>query len=284
VPATSANLGPGFDCLGLALDITVDITVMSGGVSVPQDHPLVPMAVSAARAAFRAARQTEPSDLSVKVEGSLPVARGLGASAAARAAGIVAASRLLGDAFEPDALLALGASLEGHADNMAPALRGGLQVVVREKDSIQCLGVSVPEGLSLALFIPDLEMPTQESRKLLPQRLSREDAIANASRTALLVGALSQGKWDLLDAATQDRLHQPARAKLFPALFEIFDAAKRAGAHAAYLSGGGSTVAAFATTDADTIASAMKDAAEERGFTGRSTVTRPNRDGARVLT
>jgi homoserine kinase len=187
------------------------------------------------------------------------------------------------DALGPDELLQLGSSLEGHADNIAPALRGGLQIAVRDGERIVCLSVPLFAGLAVALFVPDLEMPTQESRKLLPQRLSREDAVANASRAAMLVAALAQGRWDLLDAATQDRLHQPARARLFPALFDVFAAAKEAGAHAAYLSGGGSTVAALASSKAEAIAKAMKDSAAERGFTGRTFVASPSDQGARII-
>jgi homoserine kinase len=195
----------------------------------------------------------------------------------------VAANELLGRPFDDGRLLALGAGLEGHADNIAPALRGGLQVCVRDQDEWLCLQVKLPSDLRVALFVPDLEMPTQESRRLLPQRVPREDAIFNASRTALLVGALAEGRFDLLDAATQDRLHQHARSKLFPALFDIFSAAKDAGAHAAYLSGGGSTVAALVTRDEAAVASAMAASASARGFSGRTLVTRPGAMGATVV-
>jgi homoserine kinase len=259
------------------------VTLHADGASDEREHSLAPMALSAARAAYRVASRSEPAELSASVSGDLPVARGLGASAAARAGGIVAATELMGGGLNRDELLALGASLEGHADNMAPALRGGLQVALREGEGYVCLGVPLPAELEVALFVPDLEMPTQESRKLLPAQLSREDAVANASRAALLVAALAQGRWEFLDAATQDRLHQPARAKLFPALFDIFATAKKAGAHAAYLSGGGSTVAALATSNAKAIASAMRDTASERGFTGRTMVTRPSEAGATII-
>ena len=281
VPATSANLGPGFDCLGLALGMTIDVKLWRDSAARSgREHPLGPMIVSAARAAFRAAGVSEPPDLSASVQGDLPIARGLGASAAARAAGIVAANAMINEPLDDDDLLTLGAGLEGHADNMAPALRGGLQLAVRDDDQWLYLGVPLHDGLAVALFVPDLEMPTQESRKLLPQRLSREDAVSNTSRAALLVAALAQGRWDLLDAATQDRLHTPARAKLFPAMFDVFAAARGAGAHAAYLSGGGSTIAALATTDAQAIAEAMQAAAASRGFTGQDHPDTPEPGGS----
>ena len=117
----------------------------------------------------------------------------------------------------------------------------------------------------------------------MPQRLRREDVVFNVGRAALLVSALAQGRWELLDAATQDRIHQPARAKLFSALYDIIDAAKEGGAHAGYLSGGGSTVAALATEGEDRIARLMQQAAIARGYGGRSLITEPSAEGARVV-
>jgi len=283
VPATSANLGPGFDCLGLALAITADVTVSTEAPPAPaQPHPLDSMIAAAARAAYQAARKSAP-ELYVRWEGTLPIARGLGASAAARAGGLVAANALLGDPLSPDELLSLGAEQEGHADNMAPALFGGLQVTVRDYARWLRLDVPVPEGLKVVLFVPDLEMPTRESRRKLPQTLSREDAVFNVGRAALLVGALAQGRWDLLDAATQDRLHQPARSAFFPALFDIFAAAKEGGACAAYLSGSGSTVAALVPEGEERVARLMQQASVARGYSGRTMITEPSAQGASVV-
>ena len=177
----------------------------------------------------------------------IPIARGLGASAAARAAGLVGANALMDEPLSSDELLALGAELEGHVDNMAPALFGGLQVTVRDEEDWHRLSVPLPEALRIVLLIPDFEMPTRESRSRLPRGLPMEDAVFNIGRAALLVAALAQSEWDLLDTATDDRLHQPARAEIFTALYEIIDAAKEAGAHGAYLSGGGSTIRGLPT-------------------------------------
>ncbi len=292
VPATSANLGPGFDCLGLALTLTADITLASrpgpsegptaplGGIGT---HPLAPMVLAAARAAYRKAGRSERPGLAVRWRGHLPIARGLGASATARAGGLVGANALMGEPLTASDLLALGAELEGHADNMAPALFGGLQVTVREDEGWRSASVPLPADLKLVLFVPDFAMPTKESRRRLPKRVAREDAVFNAGRAALLIAALAQERWELLDAATQDRLHQPARAAIFPALYDIFDAAKQAGAHAAYLSGGGSTVAALATVGERRIARHMRDAGKARGYSGSTLVTRPSAEGAQVL-
>jgi len=134
----------------------------------------------------------------------------------------------------------------------------------------------------VVLFVPDFEMPTNESRRALPTTLSREDAVHNASRTALLIAALARDRLDLLDTATRDRLHQPARARIFPALPAIMAAAKSAGAACAYLSGGGSTVAAWTRSNEETIARAMVSAASAQGYTGRSLLAEPSAEGARV--
>jgi homoserine kinase len=281
-PATSANLGSGFDSLGLALDLTVDVTVaLSRDATTPS--PIAPLVTAAARAAYRRAGRPEPAELSARWEGDLPIARGLGASAAARAAGLVAANALLDGALAVDELLALGAELEGHADNMAPALFGGLRIVLRDGAAWRQLAVPLPEALRVVLFVPDFEMPTKEARRRLPKRYSREDAVFNVGRAALLVAALAQGRWELLGAATQDRLHQPAREALFPAMPDLFAAAKEGGAHAAYLSGAGSTIAALATEGEERIARLLQQAAAARGYSGRSVITRPRNAGTTVV-
>ncbi len=197
--------------------------------------------------------------------------------------GVLAANALAGQPLDSEQLLLLATELEGHADNVAPALFGGLQVVVRDRQRLTHVAVPLPAGLKAVLLIPELRMPTQKSRKLLPQSLSRADAVRNASRTALLVAALSQGRFDLLDEATKDRLHQPARAKLFPAMYVIFDAARAAGAHCAYLSGGGSAICALCTDNEQGIADAMLEAARSRDVAAESLITAPTERGAELL-
>ncbi|MHB8375420.1 MAG: homoserine kinase [Dehalococcoidia bacterium] len=282
VPATSANLGPGFDSLGLALTLTQDVT-LSLGYPAEVNSGLARLVLDAARSAYRLARVPAPAEIAVTGEPAIPIGRGLGASAAARAAGIVGANALLGGRLSEAQMLALGAGLEGHADNMAPALFGGLRVVVRLDDGWRHIAVPVAPGLKVILFVPDFEMPTGESRKLLPTALSKEDAVHNIGRAAMLVGALATGQWDALDAATQDRLHQPARARIFPAMAGIFAAARDAGALCAYLSGAGSTIAAFATGDEERIARAMAQQAIAHGYPGRVLFAEPSSSGAHVI-
>ena len=283
-PATTANLGPGFDCLGMALDLWAEVIVSASDEALPPPGPpLGGMVVEAAQHLFAQLGEESPTGLSAEYLQEIPVARGLGASAVARAAGLLAANALLHEPLEREEILALGAELEGHADNMAPVLFGGLQVSVREDDRVFHAGLAAPEGLKAVLFVPDMEMPTQESRQVLPDFLSREDAVYNIGRAALLVAALASGRLDLLDAATRDRLHQPARATVFPTMETLFRAARQAGALGVFLSGGGSAVLALASEREKEIAQAMAEAAAGEGTRGHTIVTAPSNAGAQVV-
>ena len=282
VPATSANIGPGFDCLGLAVDLWGTITLTRGSAPSGRDDPMASMAVSAARRVFDKIGQ-KPGELHTTYSGVIPIARGLGASAVARVGGLVAANELAGKPLDRDEMLVLGTDLEGHADNVAPAIFGGLQVSVVEGDRVLHTAAPLPMGLQAVLFVPEFRIATKDARRVLPDSLSRADAVHNIGRAALLVAAMARGRFDLLDAATQDRLHQPARSALFPAMTAIFEAAREAGAHAAYLSGSGSTLCAFATANPQGIADAMAEAARTREIPGTTIITRPTETGAEVL-
>ena len=280
VPASSANLGPGFDCLGLALDLWATVRVETASDAARPDGSIARLVQQGLRAAFEGAG--EAPNVTVGWDATIPIARGLGASAALRAAGLLAANSLLAGVHDTGRLLELGARLEGHPDNMAPALLGGLQVVVRGERGLAHVAAALPPDLRVVLFVPDFEMPTQESRRQLPLSLSREDAVFNVGRTALLLASLAAGRFDRLDEATQDRIHQPARSRIFAGLEPIMTAAKEAGAAGAYLSGGGSTVAAFVAEGEERVARLMTQAAITHGFHGRSIITHPSDQGAHL--
>jgi homoserine kinase len=221
--------------------------------------------------------------LAIEWDAAIPLARGLGASAALRAAGLLAGNILAGANLDGDALLEMGTRLENHPDNMAPCLFGGLQVIVKGEEKLHHIRAPVPDDLVVVIFVPDFEMPTQESRRRLPVQFSRTDTVFNVGRAAMLIAALGAGRYDLLDEATQDRIHQPVRAQIFSGLEPIMEAAKSAGASAAYLSGGGSTVAAFTREHEERIARLMTQAAIAHGFSGRSIITKPAPSGAAVV-
>ena len=290
VPATTANLGPGFDAVGMAVSIlaTATVTIHADDERRQSPDPMRKMVTGAVRAAYQHAGHRAPTGIRIDVTSDIPLGRGLGASAAARAAGIVAANALMGGPLNPQQLLQLGTALEGHGDNIAPALFGGLQVVAvgdQEDDArVSRVAVPLPAGLTCAGFTPDFSMPTNETRALLPKRLSRADAVFNSSHAALLIAALSTGAWDVLTAASDERLHQRPRSRLFPQMYDFFRAARDAGAYAAYLSGGGSTIMALTGPDrADAVRQALIDTAAGFAISGHPFLTEPCTEGATVL-
>jgi homoserine kinase len=285
-PATSANLGPGFDCLGMALDIFDTVTLEVGEGFIPGDdltggHQAL-ILLAASRLYQRAGLPAAP--LRVVCDHQIPVGRGMGSSAAAIVAGVVGANALAGSPLAPGELALLCAQIEGHPDNSTPCLTGGLQACVLENDTLTAVPVPLPSGLEAALFIPDFPMPTHETRKLLPKELSRADVVFQVGHTAVLVAALAAGRLDALRFGTQDKLHQPARGQVFGAMFPLFDAALEAGALCAYLSGGGPTVLALTNGPAATVAGALAAAGRRLGVNGEVRVTRPTSQGAHIVT
>ncbi len=290
VPATSANMGPGFDCLGLALDIWNEVHVDLGasGFEVAGEGSAALAAgrdnlvYRSIRRVFAETGQTVP-DLGVVCHNEIPLGRGLGSSSAAVIGGLVAGNELSGRPLSEDDVLALAADIEGHPDNSAAALMGGCRIVARDHGRLFTTPVPLPCGLSAVLFIPDMPMPTQQARDLLAPQIDRADAVYNIGRAALLVNALAAGDFSYLRIATQDRLHQPARQTIFPAMKNIFGAALDAGALGVFLSGAGSTVLALAHGRELTIGCEMAEAASKSGVDGDVKVTRPSTRGAHTV-
>jgi homoserine kinase len=222
--------------------------------------------------------------LRLDLENSIPLGRGLGSSAAASVGGLLAANALCDNILGVDDLLTLAVRLEGHPDNVAPALLGGLVVSVVDGERLVYAPVPVPPDLIAAAFVPDFPMPTEEARRALPQQVDRTDAVYNMGRAALLVAAFATGRADLLATATGDRLHQPYRQAIFPAMPRLFAAALAAGAQGAFLSGAGSTVLALAVghEKAAAVAEAMNVVAQSEGLTGKTLVARVSPQGAQV--
>ncbi|MDP9240941.1 MAG: homoserine kinase, partial [Actinomycetota bacterium] len=260
VPATSANLGPGFDAFALALDLHDDVVVRVAdeGMSIDvagqgaDDLPRTPrhLVVKSLRSAFDALGG-QPRGLEIVCANRIPQARGLGSSAAAIVAGIVAARALVlgGEELLDDAAaLALAASLEGHADNVAACLLGGLTLAWTEQRVARAVRLE-PAGLSPAAFVPAMRSSTARGRKALPELVPLADAAANAARAALLIPALT-GRPDLLFAATEDRLHQDARAAVLPRTGALLGKL-RADGIPAVLSGSGPSVLVLTSDGAD---------------------------------
>ena len=284
-------MGPGFDCLGIALDIwnTVSVEIGARGFEIsgygaddlPRDSSN--MVLASAERAFAEAGEPVP-ELRVVCHNDIPTARGLGSSSAALVGGLMAGNALSGGRLSRDDLFRIAAGVEGHPDNAAPALYGGMRIAALEDGGgVTSAPVPVPDNLSAVLYIPNVPMPTDEARGLLGAEVSRADAVFNIARAALLVRAMATGDLRHLRTATQDRLHQPARQTIFFPMKNIIRAALGAGALGAFLSGAGSTVLALAVEKEFTIGYEMADAAAKSGLDGEIRITKPTEMGAHVV-
>ncbi|HWG84287.1 MAG TPA: homoserine kinase [Deinococcales bacterium] len=253
VPATIANLGPGFDALGMAVSLHLEVEARhadedsfryEGEGSVPAGDTLIHQAY---REVCRLMGR-EPRPLAVHARNRIPLARGLGSSSAALVAGAAVADALHGHTLGRDGVLRACARLEGHPDNVAPAVLGGF--TASAGDPLVSVALPTPASWRVLVAVPHFELLTSEARAALPNEFSRADAVFNLARSALMVAAVASGRADALREACRDRLHQPYRAPLVPGLQEAIDGALEAGADAAFLSGAGPSVAAIARDDA----------------------------------
>jgi homoserine kinase len=221
--------------------------------------------------------------LSLRCQNTIPLSRGMGSSAAAISGGLVAANRLLDDIFSQDDLLEMAATIEGHPDNVAAAVHGGMRLVVMDENRLYTAPIRLPEDMQAVLFIPERRIATADARRVLPEHISVADAVYNMSRAALLVAGMQTNHPEYLSIATQDRLHQPYRQEIFPPMKVIFAAARDAGALGVFLSGSGSAIMALTQERAMTVAYEMFDAARLCGVDGKVEVTRPTELGAHVV-
>ena len=278
VPATTANLGPGFDCLGLALDLWNDtrFSLEGDGVVVTargERSETLPTGATnlVARSFLRLcveAGVAAPAGLRIDCEVRVPLSSGLGSSSAAIVAGLLGANTLLGRPLDRARLLELAADIEGHPDNVAAALLGGLTIVVRNGHKLLTKKILVPE-VHVALAVPRLDFSTRAARAGLPTEVSMKDAIFNLGRTPLVVEARRTGDYELLSQVMEDRLHQASRLKLIPGGPEAWLAAQHAGAAAVAVSGSGPSLIAFVSlaTDASRLAREMTEAFGSVGVT-----------------
>ena len=289
VPATTANLGPGFDTLGLALTLYNEVelavaeatsvqTSGEGASALAPDRGHLVL-VSADRLAVQIGRAV-PGWRLTQVN-RIPLARGLGSSSAAIVAGLVAANHLLQAGLSLPELLGLAAAIEGHPDNVAPALYGGLTVCCANGTTC-CVPFPAP-ALKVVVAIPDFEVSTEAARKVMPRQIPFADGAFNTAHAAMTLAALVSGDFEKLGCAMRDRLHQPYRAHLVPGFEQTMAAATDAGAYGACLSGSGPSIAAFCEDQAEAIAAAMVAALLQAGVQARSLVLDVDPEGAKVL-
>ncbi len=252
VPATMANVGPGFDCMGIALSLYnyVELEETETGLKVEncgRDAAALPtdetnLVVKSIRAYFKRV-SVEPRGLFVRVTNEVPVSRGMGSSAACIVGGIVSANRLAGNLMSQDELLHLAVELEGHPDNVTPALLGGVVVSSRDEEGTDHVRFDVPGELECLMAIPNVSLSTKMAREALPKEVPFADAVYNVGKAALLTGALMQGNYAVVEKALGDRLHQPYRSKLLPSLEYIYEKSREKKMNTLIISGAGPTLA-----------------------------------------
>jgi homoserine kinase len=293
VPATTANLGPGFDALGLALDLwnetefsqesrpSISIAISGEGAgTLPTDDSN--MIIEAARQVYALAGR-DPAGLTIACTNRIPLISGLGSSSAALLTGMLGANALLGDPFTREQILTMATQSEGHPDNVVPAMLGGLvaSVVAEGRVVMRKLLVS---PMAVTVVFPDFYFPTKAAREILPEYVLRQDAIFNLSRAVLVIKALETGDFEMLSQVMEDALHQPYRLPLIPGAREAIQAARKAGASGVALSGAGPSLIAFSGQPADArIGQAMQREFEQAGLTARIFPLNISQSGASVV-
>jgi homoserine kinase len=282
IPATSANLGPGFDSLGLALDLwnetiftlAIEYSVQVHGegqerISAGENNLIIR---SAQRLAELVGKRLPP--FHVDCVNRIPLSSGLGSSAAAKLTGLLGANALLGKPLSKTEILDLATELEGHPDNVAPALLGGLVASMVQDGKVLAHRIHLEDNhdapIHITVVLPDFHLSTQQARAALPEQVTLKDAVHNISRSVLVTEAFRTGNLELLSKAMTDTLHQPYRLWLIPGGREAMDAAKESGASAAAISGAGPSIIAFSAKREEAIGEAMTRAFEGAGHSART--------------
>ena len=295
VPGTSANCGPGFDAIGVACTIYNDLELTlkgeegliieiegEGAANIPADERNI--VLRAIRTILkRAHREDEVKGFHIRMTNHIPLSRGLGSSAAAIVAGLKAANALLGNRFSRRELLQMATNIEGHPDNVAPAIFGGFTISVVTRGRVECFSLMPRMPLKLVVAVPEFPLSTRLARSVLPEQVKMKDAVFNISRAALLVAALTKGQPRFLRNAFADALHQPYREKLIPGMKDVFRAACRAGALGASLSGAGPCLIAYTLENEESVGQAMVEAFKEHEIKEHALQLSLDAHGARIL-
>jgi len=292
VPATSANLGPGYDVIGVALNVYNVFHVTIGGDKklsidikgegaddIPRDENN--LIFRSALAGLKSAGVEMP-EIQIHQVNSVPLNRGMGSSATAVLGGLMIAREIAGDRLSIDDMLSLAVDIEGHPDNLMAAYMGGVVINYRRNGVYKGVKFIPPEPLNVVLVIPDRQVSTKRARELLPDSYKIQDVVFNIRSMSLLVHALHTGEYNLLSVAMEDRIHQLYRAELIPGFDDVVESAKKAGALGCAISGSGSTVIAFCNENENEIARVMKEAFKRHSVESISMITGIAEDGCRI--
>jgi aspartate kinase len=295
VPATTANLGSGFDCLGMALSLYLNIEMERTGegfvfqaegeevgmISSDKDNLIYKAACLVME---KAGINPGLNGIKISIKNEIPIERGLGSSASAIIGGILGASQLYDVNLSREEILQMAYLLEGHLDNIVPALIGGFTISYKDHNGqIRWVKLDVPHDLRAVVGIPPYTLSTEEMRKVLPKQVSLQDAVDNLSKSALLVNALQQSKWELIPEAMQDRLHQPFRMPFIKGAKNIFSEVQKSGIAGVALSGSGPTIISLVKDGAENeIIKIMRHTFYKAGVKSQVKVLDPDTDGARI--
>ena len=271
IPATSANIGSGFDSVGLALNLYNEIHIYENDNSKKIEFEIFGegeneiskkdnMIYSAMKLIFKKLKSKPNKGYIIKCINRIPLSRGLGSSSAAIIGGLLCSNFILGNKLKIEKdILNMAVQIEGHPDNVAPAILGGIvSGVVKKEEDFKYIKIKPPKNLKAIVSIPDFYLSTEIARNILPKEITRKDAIFNISRAALLTSALFSNRLDLLEIATEDKIHQDYRAKFIPNLNQLFKETKKAGAYSVTISGAGSSILALAKDDKNIIEKVSK--------------------------
>ena len=252
VPATSANMGPGFDSLGIAVNLynVFGFREIESGLEfkgIPDEFCNEDNIVYQAMVKCFEKANYKHKGLEISIlEQDVPISRGLGSSSSCIVGGLVGANEIMGKPFSKDDILQMAVEIEGHPDNVAPAVIGGMVVAIMEEDKVYYDKVKVQEGIKFVPMIPDFRLATKDAREVLPKEISLQDGIHNVSRASLMIASMISGNKGLLKYACSDKFHENYRSKLIPGFYEVKDEAYRVGALGSYLSGAGPTIMVIA--------------------------------------
>lgn len=294
VPASSANLGPGFDTLGMALELylEIEITLSPGrpgleitgeGSGYLNDNPEQNLVLLAMHRVFNRNNLPFP-DINIRMNNEIPLARGLGSSAAAVTAGLCAANALLDSGVDRKTLLHWALEIEGHADNIVPALFGGMNCVMLYEGQVFHQAVPVPAGLSLVLAVPDFTLSTEKARQVLPEYVDLRNTVSNLQRACYLLASFFNRDLRHLDKAMNDMIYQPVRKHLIPGFDSVLEQAREAGAAGVAMSGAGPSIIALCWEGEHEVGLAMQEGFARVGITSAIYQLQADRIGAEVLT
>lgn len=292
IPASTTNLGPGFDVLGLALKLYSTVTLETVGnntevVVTGVDVDKIPstrehIAFQAVESVFQRSGVPQPEGLKLSIANGIPAIRGLGGSGTAILGGLLTANVLCDNPFSRSELLNFATSIEGHPDNVAASLYGGMVISVQEGEKIHTVQLECDPVLQVVLAIPQFTLSTQKARNILPKTVPFADAIYNISRSSLLVASIATGKLDMLSVAMKDRMHQPYRSTLIPGFNDVVEAATSAGALSIALSGAGPTIAAYCVNNTEQVGNQMQAAFKKHGIPCDIQILGADLEGAKV--